>query len=191
MKIEKYLKKSKLLKQTKERGLYGEFFNPIYSGISQILKSGKYQVYVMERGHIFPEGSFTPREDAEYALKRLRRYHGMLDKGELNTEYTKGEPLFQSDLVRRLRYYPASGEFLRLTKFADHEVGDVAGYTTKRDSHRSIGFLGQVYAFHKLAWLAYYGEFPMFLIYHVNGDKANNAITNLKPMVSLEEEEGG
>lgn len=42
------------------------------------------------------------------------------------------------------------------------------------------GFLGKTYYAHRVAWLMYYGEWPENHIDHINGDKRDNRIENLR-----------
>lgn len=44
-----------------------------------------------------------------------------------------------------------------------------------------IGFRGRAYAGHRLAWLCAFGEWPKHDIDHINGDRADNRIANLRP----------
>lgn len=49
----------------------------------------------------------------------------------------------------------------------------VAGYSR-------IGIFGRRYTSHRLAWLHVYGEWPKFEVDHINGDRTDNRICNLR-----------
>mgnify|MGYP003145362455 CR=1 FL=1 len=57
--------------------------------------------------------------------------------------------------------------------------GSVAG-TLKDTGYVEIGILGKLYPAHRLAWLMTYGRFPQKKIDHVNGERADNRIANLR-----------
>jgi hypothetical protein len=59
-------------------------------------------------------------------------------------------------------------------------AGDVAGCVEKRIGYITIGIGGRVYKAHRLAWLYVYGSWPKGLIDHINGNKADNRIDNLR-----------
>jgi HNH endonuclease len=43
-----------------------------------------------------------------------------------------------------------------------------------------IGLDGKLYVASRIAWLMYYGEWPSQLIDHIDGDRMNNRIRNLR-----------
>ncbi len=99
--------------------------------------------------------------------------------------------------ARRLRevvsYNPETGEFTRLVRLAQrHQVGDRADFLAtggglqgyRRVSVDSLRFLA-----HRAAWLYVYGEWPSMHIDHINGDRGDNRIANLRdvsPRTNLE-----
>lgn len=81
----------------------------------------------------------------------------------------------------QLRYEPDTGKFYWLvsgrgqTKRAGAEAGSKSsnGYT-------QLKYGGKVYLAHRLAWLFYYGEWPVNEIDHINRGKRDNRISNLR-----------
>jgi hypothetical protein len=84
--------------------------------------------------------------------------------------------------VDRLRelldYSPASGQFTWLTTRGRAGAGSVAGAIHKY-GYQVIQIDGKGYGAHRLAWLFIYGDFPE-VIDHINGDRADNRIENLR-----------
>ena len=91
----------------------------------------------------------------------------------------------ESDLTaQRLRelldYDPKSGLFIRKTNAAwGTRVGDVAG-GINNEGYINIRLDGVLHKAHRLAWLYTHGEWPSGMIDHMNGDRADNRINNLR-----------
>ena len=87
--------------------------------------------------------------------------------------------------VERLRelldYSPETGIFT--WKIGGHgwrRVGVLAGSQSIK-GYQTIGIDGREYAAHRLAWLYVHGEWPEGALDHINRDKADNRIANLRP----------
>lgn len=78
-----------------------------------------------------------------------------------------------------LVYNSESGIFHWRVSALRRPVGSVAG-KTKKYGYREIRIYGRDYAAHRLAWLYVYGEWPNGSLDHADGDKINNAISNLR-----------
>lgn len=79
-----------------------------------------------------------------------------------------------------LDYNPITGVFVwKVRSSARTYPGDVAGCKDK-EGYRVIKFQRRVYFAHRLAWLYVYGEWPKAKTDHINGDKADNRIDNLR-----------
>ena len=88
--------------------------------------------------------------------------------------------LNQKILKEYLSYDCNSGIFIRLKSGNNKtKVGEAAG--NKHSSGYSFIFVNyKSYAAHRLAWLYVYGEFPNECIDHINNDRSDNRINNLR-----------
>ena len=85
----------------------------------------------------------------------------------------------QTELHRLFLYNKETGGFIRKVKTAiATNIGDKAGYVNKQ-GYVQMRVHGKTYQAHSLAWLYVFGEMPA-LIDHIDGDRSNNAITNLR-----------
>lgn len=92
------------------------------------------------------------------------------------------EKLVTQELLKSLyRYETETGKFFHLT-VPNHRIklGQEAGHLTSTTGYFVIGIGGYVFQLHRLAWLYVYGEFPSGFIDHINHDRADNRISNLR-----------
>jgi hypothetical protein len=79
-----------------------------------------------------------------------------------------------------LRYDPSEGMFYWLQDVAKNvKKGDCAG-CLEPNGYVSIRYKGKGYKAHRLAWLLSYKTWPTFLIDHINGQKNDNRLSNLR-----------
>ena len=79
-----------------------------------------------------------------------------------------------------LNYDPESGIFTWKVRTANQvKVGDVVGCPDGR-GYLLIQAQSRLYRAHRLAWLYVYGEWPKGQIDHINRNKADNRIANLR-----------
>lgn len=87
--------------------------------------------------------------------------------------------LTPEDVRFRIDYNPETGEFLWKNSKMPKKNGKKAGNPQK------IGYyvlsIDKIhYLAHRIAWCHFYGEWPELLIDHIDGDKLNNKISNLR-----------
>lgn len=83
------------------------------------------------------------------------------------------------DLATRYRYNPEDGTFTRLVSGHGKHAGEIAG-TVAANGYCFVMVKGRQYLAHRLAWLYVNGAFPEGDIDHINGDKRDNRISNLR-----------
>ena len=86
----------------------------------------------------------------------------------------------QSELKKVLNYDPDTGLFTRISSTTNKcLIGKVAGCINK-SGYISILIKSKRYYAHRLAWLYVYGEFPKLNLDHIDTNKNNNSISNLR-----------
>lgn len=94
---------------------------------------------------------------------------------------TKKKPTFTVEQLRAtLSINSDTGEVLRKTdNKRGWRIGDVAG-NVNHAGYRQIQVLGARYAAHRLVWYYFKGEWPSNDIDHINGDRDDNRLENLR-----------
>lgn len=85
-----------------------------------------------------------------------------------------------ADVVREaLSYAPSTGEFHWRRSTRGRRAGSLAGGVNST-GYVQIRLGGKLYKAHRLAWLHHYGSWPARMIDHINRDKSDNRIMNLR-----------
>lgn len=77
-----------------------------------------------------------------------------------------------------LSYCPDSGEIRWSKRRFGVKVGSVAG--TDHKGYLRIRISGKMYLAHRVAWVMHYGSWPEIDLDHIDRDKRNNRINNLR-----------
>ena len=87
--------------------------------------------------------------------------------------------LNQEELKRILNYNDTTGVFTwKISPKYDVKIGDVAG--NYHNGYYRVTIKRKKYLTHRLAWLYVYGEFPKGDLDHIDNDRGNSRINNLR-----------
>jgi|SRR5215471_19524433 len=88
-------------------------------------------------------------------------------------------------LQELLDYDPDTGAFRWKVSVSNVKAGTMAG-VKRNGEYETIGINSTYYQAHRLAWLHFYGEWPDGIIDHINRDKSDNRISNLRIVTRAE-----
>jgi hypothetical protein len=83
-------------------------------------------------------------------------------------------------MLKELFWLRDDGELIRkVSTSSTGRAGDVAG-CINNTGYRQIMINGKRYCTHRLVWMYVHGSFPVDMLDHIDGDKLNNRINNLR-----------
>lgn len=106
----------------------------------------------------------------------------------LSSESTMNTEITREQVLEMLEYIPETGVLLQKKKRPKVAVGMVAGGVTPK-GYRYIQLFGRKYAAHRLVWLIEHGKFPEMFIDHIDRNKLNNCIENLREVTEKQNNE--
>lgn len=84
-------------------------------------------------------------------------------------------------LLKSIYRYNKDGSFTRIKKLGNStKLGEKFFGTTEKEGYKVCEIYGKQYRFHRLVFLYHYGWLPK-TIDHIDNDRANNRIENLRP----------
>lgn len=95
--------------------------------------------------------------------------------------YRSCKKLPDAELLNKLfSYDPDTGKVKRIFRIGGRsKVGDIVG-TRDSKGHLQVYIMNGLYMLHRIIWKLYYQEEPLGEIDHINGDKTDNRINNLR-----------
>ena len=80
-----------------------------------------------------------------------------------------------------LSYDPSRGNLVFTdTRYGAVEIGQIAGYVNKGDGYIRFEHRGEQYVAHRVAWALHHGDWPEHTIDHINRDRSDNRLENLR-----------
>jgi hypothetical protein len=93
-------------------------------------------------------------------------------------------------LKELLHYAPDTGLFTWAKSRRKCSIGAKAGCVAK-NGYVVLRLDNKLYLAHRLAWLHTYGQWPAEQIDHINGDRSDNKINNLRAVSNIENAQNG
>ena len=111
----------------------------------------------------------------------LPRWH----KFSNDNSETENYMITQKEIKEMLSYNPNTGCFIWMVSRGSAKVGDAAGGINGK-GYFQIRVKGKIYLSHRLAWMITHGKFPEYDTDHINHDRADNRIVNLREVTRQE-----
>lgn len=96
------------------------------------------------------------------------------------------EPLTAEVLRGLIRYDPITGRFTWSETHPSHFVAGHRAGKLRADGYRLIKIDYRLYREHRLAWLYVHGQWPVQQLDHINGQRDDNRLANLREVSATE-----
>lgn len=113
-----------------------------------------------------------PRPSREEAGKKSSAYK--------KPKTTRNSLVTYEEVLAALVYNPETGVLTRRVPIGRAKKGAVVGCLDKTTGYLRASVRGELFYCHRLAWLYYYGYLPENVIDHINGNRTDNSIHNLR-----------
>jgi hypothetical protein len=154
-------------------------------GVSHRGKYSKWHARITLKGYTIFLGSYNTKEEAESAyLKASEKVEDLVK--DMPTIRRKQKKYITLEIINKIiAYDPVTGIFTWKVSNGIAQKGCQAG-NTSRAGYRSITIRGNAFKAHRLAWYIHYGVVPENNIDHINRDRDDNSISNLREVSALE-----
>lgn len=144
-------------------------------------KANPYQSRIQIGTQYISLGSFPTAELAHHVYLTKRAQHPRPPRKVRNRAVCSFD-----EATALLRYYPETGIITwRENRSPGIKAGERAG-TINSHGYDQICINGRAHLGHRLAWLLTHGYWPAAMIDHIDGDRSNNRLSNLREATSAQ-----
>lgn len=158
-----------------------------YKGVCQKKSTGKYWAQIYKNGKMTYLGSFHDMNDAILAYEKAAREI----YSELENPTSKSKPRIKKvvtyeELSSIFTYNNKTGNLIWVNSRGPQARKGTAAGTVDVAGYLSIQLFNKGYKAHRLVWMINYGEFPDGIVDHIDGNRLNNKIENLRIVTASE-----
>lgn len=89
-------------------------------------------------------------------------------------------PICAEEISKQFIYDPSTGLITRRIRASQMKAGSIAGTKSASDGYVKVRFNRRLILAHRMAWTLFYQESPIGFIDHINNDRSDNRINNLR-----------